>query len=251
MKILLTNDDGYTSLGLKALQKALEKDHEVWVCAPDGERSGMSHYISLKNPIKLIKHGERFFSSSGSPADCVILALNGLLGFKPDVVVSGINRGPNLGTDLIYSGTAAAARQAALMEIPGIAVSLAVYEEPYLYDGLAGFMAERLDYFISLWNPDIFININGPAVENGTRLDAVLSRPSVRRYRDTLKVFEAADDHSYCFFTDGTVEGNAEKDNDEYAITQGKVSVSRVWVQPRAVETDSVKAAISVEAGLR
>jgi len=118
MRILLTNDDGYASDGIKALAVALGGEHEVWTLAPDSERSGMSHSMSLRQPLKIRKLAEREYCCSGTPADCVILASHGVLPFSPDVVVSGINRGPNLGTDLVYSGTAAAARQASMNGVP-------------------------------------------------------------------------------------------------------------------------------------
>jgi len=162
MKILLTNDDGYSSEGILALERALGTDHEVWTMAPDSERSGMSHSMSLRHPLKIRKLADRRYSCSGTPADCVILAAHGVIPFVPDVVVSGINRGPNLGTDLIYSGTAAAARQATLNGIPGIAVSLATYTGPFRYDALANLVADRLDYLVSLWAPDVFVNLNAP-----------------------------------------------------------------------------------------
>ena len=113
MRVLIANDDGVFSPGLEAVRAALAPDHEVWVVAPDGERSAMSHYITIKGPVAVREISERVYSCSGSPADCVIVGLLEVLPELPDVVVSGINIGPNLGTDVIYSGTAAAARQAA------------------------------------------------------------------------------------------------------------------------------------------
>jgi len=104
---------------------------------------------------KIRKLAEHEYTCSGSPADCVILAGHGVIPFKPEIVISGINRGPNLGTDLVYSGTAAAARQATILGIPGIAVSLATYVGPFQYDALARLVADRLDYFLDLWTPDV------------------------------------------------------------------------------------------------
>jgi 5'-nucleotidase len=128
MNILLTNDDGISSPGLLLLAEALRKNspHRIFVLAPDTDRSGYSHSIRfLWDPIKIASRGPDTWACSGSPADCVIMAMMGALPFKPDLVLSGINRGANLGTDLIDSGTAAAARQAGLGNIPGIAFSLA------------------------------------------------------------------------------------------------------------------------------
>ncbi|OHD11695.1 MAG: 5'/3'-nucleotidase SurE [Spirochaetes bacterium GWB1_48_6] len=232
MKILLTNDDGYMSEGIKALNRALGGSHEVWTLAPDSERSGMSHAMSLRHPLKIKKLAEREYSCSGTPADCVILASHGVIPFKPEIVVSGINRGPNLGTDLIYSGTAAAARQAAINGIPGIAVSLATYTGPFRYEALANLVASRLDYFLSLWTPDVFINLNAPDAPDDFSYEIVEATPSRRIYKDTLKFFEGPDGYSYCFFMDGQVDTHQEAGSDEDMVTKGFASVTRVLAYP-------------------
>ncbi len=234
MRILLTNDDGYASDGIKALAEALGGEHEVWTLAPDSERSGMSHSMSLRQPLKIRKLAEREYCCSGTPADCVILASHGALPFSPDVVVSGINRGPNLGTDLVYSGTAAAARQASMNGVPGIAVSLATYTGPFLYEAAARMIAERLDYFISLWTPDVFINVNAPVAPSDHRYEVVEAFPSRRVYKDTLKFFDGPDGYAYCFFMDGQVDTHQEAGSDEDAIGKGLAAVTRVLAYPCA-----------------
>lgn len=235
MKILLTNDDGYMAEGILALEESLSKGHEVWILAPDGERSGMSHAMSLRHPLKVRKIAERRYTCSGTPADCVILSAHGVMPFSPDIVVSGINRGPNLGTDLVYSGTAAAARQAAMVGLPGIAVSLASYAAPFRYKALAELLASRLDEFIELWSPDVFINLNAPDATDGTVYEIEETVPSRRRYRDTLKFFEGPDGYSYCFFGEGTIETDPETGTDEDAVRRGLASMTRVAVYPHAL----------------
>jgi 5'-nucleotidase len=114
MRILLTNDDGISSKGLQVLKEELERSRpeaDIWIVAPDGQRSGQSHSITMKDPIRSRRIAHQQYHSSGSPADCVTTALMGLMEAPPDLIISGINYGPNLGTDLTYSGTAAAARQ--------------------------------------------------------------------------------------------------------------------------------------------
>ncbi len=235
MRILLTNDDGYLAAGLIALETALSRDHEVCILAPDGERSGMSHALSLRHPLKIRKIADRHYACSGTPADCVILAAHGVLPFKPDIVVSGINRGPNLGTDLVYSGTAAAARQASMAGMPGIALSLASAVEPYRYNAFARLLANNLDNFIGLWSSDVFINLNAPDAPDDTvyRLEETI--PSRRRYRDTLKFFDGPDGYTYCFFGDGTIETDPETGTDEDAVNRGFASITRVAVYPHAL----------------
>jgi len=232
MKILLTNDDGYASDGIKALAHSLGADHEVWTLAPDSERSGMSHAMSLRHPIKIRKIAEHEYACSGSPADCVILAGHGVIPFKPDIVISGINRGPNLGTDLVYSGTAAAARQASIIGMPGIAVSLATYVGPFDYAALARLVAERLDFFLNLWSPDVFINLNAPPAMDDHNYTVVDAFPSRRIYRDTLKFFDGPDDYSYCFFMDGHVDTSEEPGSDDDMVNKGFATVTRVLTYP-------------------
>ena len=144
MRILLTNDDGISHFNLQILGKRLLEEHDVWIIAPEDQRSACSHSITLRGPIILKKQGERTYACSGTPVDCVMVALNGFLPVDIDIVISGINSGPNLGTDIIYSGTAGAARQAALMEKPGLAVSVCTRENSNPLSSHVEFIAQNL-----------------------------------------------------------------------------------------------------------
>jgi 5'-nucleotidase len=127
--VLLSNDDGYRSVGINSLATALRKVADVVICAPETEQSAASHALSLHRPLRLFPHGEGVFSVDGTPADCVYVALYSkgrVLPRKPDVVISGMNHGVNLGDDVFYSGTVAAAREGALKGIPSIAFSAAM-----------------------------------------------------------------------------------------------------------------------------
>src|SRR4051812_9193765 len=126
MRILLSNDDGVHAMGLKVLQKELKKLGDVWVVAPLEEKSTTGHSLTLHKPLRLIEMGPRFYGVSGSPADCVYLGIRQVIGKMPDLVVSGPNRGANLGQDVYYSGTVSAAREACILGIRSLAVSLAV-----------------------------------------------------------------------------------------------------------------------------
>src|SRR5579885_1894313 len=123
-RILLTNDDGYNAPGLCALAEALKDFAEVSIVAPSRERSGAAQSLTLRQPIVCERAGERHWAVDGTPADCVIVALHKLLPQKPDLVISGINHGANLGENIYYSGTVGAAREAALHQVPALAVSL-------------------------------------------------------------------------------------------------------------------------------
>lgn len=236
MKILLTNDDGIHAKGLLALIKYLEKNHEVWVVAPDRNRSGVSHGITMTEPLKICQLDDKMFSCSGVPVDCTFNGINGILQEYPDVVISGINKGPNLGTDIIFSGTAAAARQASFYDIPGIAVSLASFEEPLDYSALAEFVGKNLESLVTLCQKDIFLNINADSLSSykGYKFTSL----SKRSYKDKVSVYNAPDGKLYSFFVGGNVESFGDEDSDEKAVSEGFISISRVLSQPVSVKTD-------------
>lgn len=173
VRVLLSNDDGIEAKGLAALERAVAGLAEVWVVAPSKEHSAQSHALTLHKPLRAIPRGERRFACSGTPADCVYLGLHGLLPERPDLIVSGINRGSNLGYDTWYSGTVAAAREAALSGVPSVAISL----HPGLgaNPGQANFrwdVAERVarelvrDLLASPPEPGIYLNVNIPNRED-------------------------------------------------------------------------------------
>jgi 5'-nucleotidase len=169
MRILLTNDDGYESLGLDTLRNSLlAAGHEVWVCAPSGQRSATSHSMTLRGDVFVTKYAERSYHCSGSPADCILYGLKGeAVPISPDVVISGINHGYNLSTDILYSGTVGAASEAALMGIPAIAISaMCDQEKVYPFSQAAMFLVEHLDRFLPLCNSDTLVNINVPPKPN-------------------------------------------------------------------------------------
>lgn len=131
MRILLSNDDGVHAIGLKILQEELRKLGRVCVVAPLEEKSTTGHSLTIHKPLRMLSLGRDFYGVSGSPADCVYMGIREVLKGLPDLVVSGINRGANLGQDVYYSGTVSAAREACILGIPSIAVSLAVdFEHP-------------------------------------------------------------------------------------------------------------------------
>ena len=129
MRILVSNDDGIYSTGIRALVNGLVKEHEVYVVAPDRERSATGHSLTLHRPLRIetVNHLDgvkEAYATDGTPSDCIKIAIGAILKELPDVVVSGINHGPNMGTDVLYSGTVSAAMEGAIFNIPSIAVSL-------------------------------------------------------------------------------------------------------------------------------
>lgn len=162
MRILVSNDDGYLAPGLLRLVAALSEWAEITVVAPDRDRSGASHSLSLKQPLYVTRHDNGFYSVEGTPSDCVHLAITGLLEPEPDMVVSGINNGANLGDDVIYSGTVAAAMEGRFLGLPAIAISQAA-PCPEHFDTAAR-VAVWLIRRLREWPlpPDTILNVNVP-----------------------------------------------------------------------------------------
>ncbi len=168
MKILLTNDDGYRAPGILALFKALTLEHEVILAAPDRERSAIGHGITLNHPLRYEKvalnGGGSGYAITGTPADCVKLGLFELCEGKPDLVISGINAGSNTGVNINYSGTAGAAREAAINGLTAMAVSVQ-YGEVMDFTGMADYICSMADKVYSMGLPNgVFLNINGPCI---------------------------------------------------------------------------------------
>jgi 5'-nucleotidase len=160
-----------------------------------------------------------------------MVALLGGLPLIPDLVVAGINAGPNLGTDIIYSGTAAAARQAALHHIPAIALSLVHLGGAFFWDPAVAFVLEGLEDMMALWTRDTFLNVNIPN-SSQLSLDTAITHPSRRQYNDRLAVFEAPDGHRYFFIEGGSIVTEGEPGSDWEAVSRNQVSISPVFIHP-------------------
>lgn len=190
MRILITNDDGYDSPGLMALARSLAPGHEIVIVAPDRDRSGASHSITVGRPLGAKSMGPASWSLDGSPVDCVRAGVLALCGdIQPDLVVSGINLGANLGTDILLSGTVGAARHACILGIPALAVSTPGYREACDVDAAARFVAANLDLLVAVLGAGGFININVPP-DGGRGLS--LERPGELRYAVELTDVEPA-----------------------------------------------------------
>ncbi len=163
MRLLISNDDGISAPGIQVLSERMKSLGKVTIVAPDQNRSGASNSLTLESPVRLRKTGERTWSVSGTPTDCVHIALTGLLKKDPDMVISGINAGANLGDDVIYSGTVAAAMEGRFLGLPAIAVSLVFSGRPEHYSTAAeavAFLVGRLR--LDPLPADTILNINVP-----------------------------------------------------------------------------------------
>lgn len=163
-RILVSNDDGIHAKGLQALVKAMEPLGEVWVVAPLHEQSATSHSLSLHDPLRIRQVADRQFAIDGTPADCVYVAINHLMkAARPTLVVSGINHGPNLADDVIYSGTVAAAMEGAILGVPAVAFSL-VTRKTFVFEHAAEFAHALVKMLIAQQLPPrLLLNVNMPA----------------------------------------------------------------------------------------
>ncbi|MDR2575853.1 MAG: 5'/3'-nucleotidase SurE [Treponema sp.] len=249
MRLLLTNDDGINSPGLLLFAAALRKaGHRVFVLAPSADRSGVSHSITFLNmPRKIVRVDEDTWSCDGTPVDCVVI---GLMGGLPecvpiDAIVSGINRGANLGTDLVYSGTAAAARQGALCHIPSLALSL-LEGDAWYWDMAVAFALERFAEMLAFWKPDCFVNVNIPGQKENPR-GLVHAFPSLRYYNDSIETYYAPDGQRYCFARSGEVSAKPEKGSDWEAVTGNNASISDILIHPALLGRDDVGKQVRME----
>jgi 5'-nucleotidase len=194
MNILVSNDDGILALGVRTLATTLATaGHQVTVVCPDRERSATGHGLTMHKPLRAEQADDIFpldiraWSCSGTPSDCVKLALGALLESPPDVVVSGINHGANLGSDVLYSGTVSAAMEGAMEGIPAIAVSLTHYV-PESFALAAAFIGELLSPQSQLLlTPSLLLNINVPALAPEQIKGAKVTRQGIRRYFDQFE----------------------------------------------------------------
>ncbi len=237
MRLLLTNDDGIDGEGLQVLARTLRKEHDVWVIAPDSNRSAVSNGITISKDLCIKQIDERTFTTSGLPADCVLTGIySNLIAQNVDMVLSGINRGFNLGTDIVYSGTAAAARQAAIMGFPAVAFSIQSDTAEYKYQALADFALKNLNTLKSLYTPDVFLNINALSLDNYKAVQ--FTNVSVRKYKDTVKVIKTASCEMESSFEGGTAITTGNENSDYNAVRKGNISITRVIAEPVSLDNE-------------
>jgi len=236
MNILLSNDDGVHALGLKLLYKELIKLGKVWVVAPLEEKSTTGHSLTLHKPLRMLEMGKNFYGINGSPADCVYIGLReAMKGKKPDLVVSGINRGANLGQDVYYSGTVSAAREACILGLPAIAVSLAIDfknppKEPKLhYVTAAKLCAQLIKNLDEIEIPDhTLLNLNVPDKPLSRVKGIAVARQGFRHYSGS--VIRRTDHRGRPYFwVGGQYCGfRNEHDTDCYAVNSSYASLTPV-----------------------
>jgi 5'-nucleotidase len=227
MNIMVTNDDGIHAPGIIALAEALRELGAVTVVAPDRERSAAGHSLTLHSPLRVFELRPGWYAVDGTPTDCVNMGIHSLLPVRPDLVVSGINHGPNLGDDITYSGTVAAAMEANLMGIPAIAVSLGTFERHGHFDAAARVAARVARQVLANGLPaDTFLNVNipdCPAEEMGAPL---ITRQGTRSFIGTI--IDKTDPRGRKYYWIGSDEPafNDEPGTDFHALNRRHVSIT-------------------------
>jgi len=232
LNILITNDDGIQAAGLWALHRALSRQHDVTVIAPDRERSAVSHGITLHQPIRAaqvsINGGDQGWAVSGTPADCVKLAVVELLETRPDLVIAGINPGANVGVSLNYSGTVAAAKEAALYGLKALSVSIQGFDGLY-YDDAAGFVARLVPLIHTKGIPvGTFLNINFPNLPASRTAGVRVTRQSVDPYNDYFEKRQDPRNRTYYWQGSEVLPNYSHSDADGAVLDNNLISITPV-----------------------
>jgi 5'-nucleotidase len=228
--ILVTNDDGVSSPGIVALAKALQPAGEIFVVAPEGEQSAVGHALTLHRPLKYGKINNKTFSINGTPTDCVILGVNRLLPQKPDLIVSGINNGGNMGDDITYSGTVAAAIEGTLLNIPSIAISFAGVmrgQRSARLQEAAKFAKKLAKLVLNKGLPqDTFLNVNVPDCPKIKGIE--LTRQGKRVYDNSIQEMSDPRGRIHYWIGGGVPLWESGEDTDFKAVRSGFISVTPV-----------------------
>jgi 5'-nucleotidase len=230
LHILISNDDGYLARGLRVLADSLSKFAQVTIVAPDRNRSGASNSLTLDSPLRVEQVSDNIYFVNGTPTDCVHVAITGLLDSEPDMVVSGVNHGANLGDDVIYSGTVAAAMEGRFLGLPAIAVSL-VLGEHRNFELAAAITADLVRRIVDDPLPrDTILNVNVPDGPRNERLGLDVTRLGFRHKSEpVIKTEDPKGEPIYWVGPAGKGQDSGQG-TDFHAIEQGRVSVTPIKI---------------------
>lgn len=231
MRILCTNDDGILAHGLECLTRAAEQIAEVTVVAPDREQSATSHSLTLHHPLRPVKRGERRYQVDGTPTDCVMLAVEALMPERPDFVLSGINHGQNMGEDVLYSGTVAAAMEGLALGIPSIAFSFAggdLRADIAKLNEQSSVLVPLLQHLTSLpsFPEHTLLNVNLPPRSAGEIRGVKLTRLGRRVYSNSIQPMTDPWGRHIYWIGGGDIAWHGAEDSDFQAVHDGFVSVT-------------------------
>ncbi|OLC86065.1 MAG: 5'/3'-nucleotidase SurE [Acidobacteria bacterium 13_1_40CM_4_61_5] len=233
--ILLTNDDGIEAEGLRELASALEGLGTVSVVAPSREQSGSAQSLTLRQPIVCHALGERRWAVDGTPADCIIVALHKLLPERPDLVISGINHGGNLGENVYYSGTVGAAREAAIHHLPAMAVSLVSKSAAPRFAAAARLTRSAAELILREGLPEqVLLNVNVPDPWDGA---VRFTRQSQKITRNQLSEGKDPRGRTYFWLFEQKLDKDVEPDTDYAAISARAVSITPLHLDPTHAES--------------
>ena len=229
MKFLISNDDGYFSPGIAALANTLTRYGQVVVVAPERDRSGASNSLTLDRPLRVKQAANSFYYVNGTPTDCVHVAITGFLDFKPDMVFSGINHGPNMGDDTLYSGTVAAATEAFLLGIPAIAVSLAGKQQ---YFDTACYAVAQLVERIQKhpFQQPILLNVNVPDIPQAQLQGIRVTRLGRRHHAEPVITSKSPRGETIYWVGPVGPEQDAGDGTDFHAIRQQQISITPLMI---------------------
>lgn len=244
MRLLISNDDGIFAMGIRTLANTLaEAGHHVWVVCPDRERSATGHGLTLHKPIRAEQVEGMFhpqiqaWACSGTPSDCVKLALGALLKEPPEFVLSGINQGANLGTDILYSGTVSAAMEGVIEGVPAIALSLTNFAFRNFLPA-ARFAQSLLEALIQVpLETPMLLNVNVPAVEETQIKGTVIARQGVRRYVDLFEKRIDPRGKNY-YWLAGEILEPVEHDADGYCLLADQLQQLAEFADLQQIPTD-------------
>ena len=230
MKILLSNDDGYFAPGLNILAEHLAKIADITVVAPERNRSGASNSLTLDRPLSVKKASNGFFYVNGTPTDCVHIALTGLMSEMPDMVISGINDGANMGDDTIYSGTVAAAMEGYLLDIPSIAVSMSQHNASH-FESAARVAVEMVQHYqkTGFASPTL-LNINVPDVPYAQLKGRVVTRLGKRHKAEPVIQLKTPRNETVYWVGAAGKPNDGGEGTDFYAVANNFVSISPIQV---------------------
>lgn len=240
MKILISNDDGIAANGIRVLTEELSKDHDVYVIAPDRERSAAGHSLTLHTPLRVeeletINGAKRTWVTTGTPGDCVKMGINAILSAaeQPDVVISGINHGPNLGSDILYSGTVSCAMEGAMMGIPSIAVSLASMQADFDdFRFSAQFIRGMLKRLKSFNFPEkTLLNVNVPSLEPEDISGIAITELGERMFTNTYEKRVDPRGKVYYWMAGELTNEPNDSNSDIAAVRNNKISITPVTYQ--------------------
>ncbi len=231
MRLLCTNDDGIDAIGLTRLVEAATPLGEITVVAPDREQSATSHSLTLHHPIRPISRGERRFQVDGTPTDCVMLAVEALMPERPDFVLSGINHGQNMGEDVLYSGTVAAAMEGLSLGIPSLAFSFAggdLRADVSMLGDRIDVLRELLKRVLALapFPVDTLLNINIPPLRGAEIKGVRLTRLGRRVYSDSLTPMQDPWGRQIYWIGGGSIAWTGEENSDFRAVQEGYISIT-------------------------